>query len=69
MNDNDVIHAMRVFQQDEQLMVEGASSVGLAAMLGGKLDDLKGRKVALVISSRNIDADRYNQIICQHYGG
>ena len=69
VDDDEVIHAMRVFQQDEQLMVEGASSVGLAAMLGGKLDDLKGQKVALLISSRNIDADRYNQIICQHDGG
>ncbi len=49
-------------------MVEGASSVGLAAMLSGKLDELKGQKVVFVLTSRNIDADRYNQILSQHTG-
>ncbi len=66
VDDDEVAHAMWVFQQDEQLMVEGASSVGLAAMLGGKLDELKGQKVVFVLTSRNIDADRYNQILGQH---
>ncbi|RLC76155.1 MAG: threonine/serine dehydratase [Chloroflexi bacterium] len=69
VDDGEIANAMRVFQQDEQLMIEAASSVGLAAMLSGKLDALKGRKVAFVITSRNVDANKYNQIVSQHSGG
>lgn len=62
VEDEETIRAMRVFQQQEQLMVEGASSVGLAAILSGKID-VRGQRVALVVTSRNIDAGRYNQLI------
>jgi len=68
VDDDEIIQAMRVFQEEEQLMVEGAAAVGLAAMLGGKLDDLKGQKVAFVITSRNIDTAKYNQTIYQTHG-
>jgi threonine dehydratase len=68
VDDDQVAHAMRVFQRDEQLMVEGASSVGLAALLSGKIN-LQGQKVVLVLTSRNIDADRFNRIVCQNSGG
>jgi len=67
VEDEEIIEAMRAFQQDEQLMVEGAASVGLAALLSGKID-LRGQKVALVITSRNIDADWYNRLIVQTSG-
>jgi len=63
VTDEEIVAAMRVFQQDEQLMVEAASSVGLAALLSdGKLA-LAGQKVVLVITSRNIDAEKFNRII------
>ena len=34
----------------------------MAALLAGKVKPT-GRKVALVITSRNIDADKYNRLI------
>ncbi len=67
VEEDEIIQAMRVFQQDEQLMVEGAAAVGLAAILNGKVD-VQGQKVALVLTGRNINADRYNELISQAKG-
>jgi len=64
VEEDEIIHAMRVFQQDEQLMVEGAASVGLAAILSGRID-VQGQKVVLVLTGRNINADKYNKLINQ----
>jgi len=64
VEDEEIAHAMRVFQEAEQLMVEGAASVGLAALLYGKVN-LRGEKVVLVLTSRNIDAARYNRVVAQ----
>jgi len=65
VEEDEIIQAMRAFQQDEQLMVEGAASVGLAAILSGKVD-MQGQKVVLILTGRNINADRYNKLINNH---
>jgi threonine dehydratase len=62
VDDAEIVAAMRAFQREEQLMVEAAASVGLAAMLSGKID-LEGQNVVLVVTSRNIDAATYNRVI------
>lgn len=62
VEEREIVEAMVVFQQEEQVMVEPASSVGLAAMLSGKIE-MQDRKVVLVVTSRNIDASRYNQLV------
>jgi len=62
VEDFEIIEAMRAFQREEQLMVEAASSVGLAALMTGKVQ-ARGEKVVLVVTSRNIDAAKYNQLI------
>jgi len=64
VEEEEITHAMRVFQQDEQLMVEGAAAVGLAAILSGKVN-VENKKVVLVITGRNIDADKYNSLMNQ----
>jgi len=64
VEDDEIAQAMAVLQQDEQLMVEAASCVGLAAVLSHKID-LQGKKIVFVITSRNIAASKYNQIIKQ----
>ncbi len=43
------------------LMVEGSGAVGIAALLFNKLEDVFGKKVAVVISGGNIDAS----LICE----
>ena len=62
VEEREIADAMRVFQQDEQLMLEGASSVGLAAMLSAKVR-LEGKKVVLILTSRNIDANKFNRVM------
>jgi len=62
VEEDEIIQAMRVLQQEEQLMVEGAAAVGLAAILSGKVY-VQGQKVVLVLTGRNIDASRYNKLI------
>jgi threonine dehydratase len=64
VEEDEIISAMRVFQQDEQLMLEGAAAVGLAAILNGQAD-VEGRKTAIILTGRNIDALQYNRLIGQ----
>ena len=62
LEEDEIGRGVVAYQKEEQLMVEGASAVGLAALLSGKLD-LKGNKVVLIITSRNIDSNKFNQVI------
>ncbi|XP_032668987.1 L-threonine ammonia-lyase-like [Odontomachus brunneus] len=41
--------------ENEKCVVEGAGATGLAAVLAGQLDELKGKKVALLLCGGNID--------------
>jgi threonine dehydratase len=63
VEEEQIASAMRVFQQEEQLMLEGSAAVGLAALLHGEID-LAGQKVVLVLTGRNIDAANFNQVVC-----
>jgi threonine dehydratase len=62
LEEDEIGRGVVAYQKEEQLMVEAASAVGLAALLSEKLD-LKGNKVVLVITSRNIDSNKFNQVI------
>jgi len=62
VEEDEIIEAIKVFQEDEQLMVEGAAAVGLAAILSEKIK-VKGQKVVLVITGRNINARKYNSLM------
>jgi threonine dehydratase len=62
VEDAALVDALRLFQAEEQLMLEPAAAAGLAALLSGDLD-LKGAAVVLVLTSRNVSAERYNQIL------
>jgi len=53
---------MKLIQVEDQLIVEAASSVGLAAILSNKIQ-VKDKNIALIITSRNIDAAKYNSLI------
>ena len=62
VEETEIIEAMRFFQQEEQLMIEGSASVGLAAILSNKVD-VAGQKVVLILTGRNINASTYNKLI------
>ena len=67
VEEEEIVKAMVIFQQDEQLIVEGAAAVGLAAILSGKIN-VEGKKAVLVLTGRNIDAKRFNGLVCKRYG-
>lgn len=48
--------AMRELIQREQLVAEAAGAAGVAAILQGAVD-VRGRRVGVVLSGRNVDAD------------
>jgi threonine dehydratase len=60
--EDEIIAAMRAFFSEEQLVIEGAASVGLAGLLAGKIR-LPDQKVVLVVTGRNIDSERFLSII------
>jgi threonine dehydratase len=62
VEEEEIHQAMKVFQEDEQLMLEGSASVGLAAMLAGKVHEPE-KKVVLVLTGRNIDAYKFNVLM------
>jgi len=49
--------------EKQKLLVEGAGSVGVAALMHGKIDLKKGSKVGVVLSGGNIDVTMLSLII------
>src|SRR5438552_6319253 len=46
-----------------KLLVEGAGAVGAAALLGGQLGEVRGRRVGLVLSGGNIDLPLVQSVV------
>lgn len=67
VDEQEIIGAMRVLQDEEQLMVEGAGAVGLATILSKKVD-VAGKRVVLVLTGRNINAEKFNALIATSHG-
>ncbi len=55
VDDQLIVYALRTMFTRMKLVVEPSGAVALAAMLSGKLTELGGRKVGLIISGGNID--------------
>jgi threonine dehydratase len=47
----------------EKCVIEGAGAAGLAALLGGSLPDLRGRRVVLLLTGGNIDPLAHSRVI------
>ncbi len=62
VSEEDIYRAMQTLFFEERLVAEGASCVGLAALLGNRIDNLKG-PVGVVISGRNVDSSMFAEII------
>lgn len=62
VTEREIAEAMRTLFLTQQLAVEGGAAVGVAALMTGKLD-VKGKKVALVISGRNVDMDTFQKVV------
>jgi threonine dehydratase len=64
VSEEEIYEAVFFLLQAAQLVVEGSGAVGVAALLSGKVD-LKGKKVAVILSGGNIDMGVLSQIMGQ----
>jgi len=63
VDDEEIASAILFLLEKQKLVVEGAGSVGVAALLHDKLPHLKGKKVAVVLSGGNMDVTLLSVII------
>jgi threonine dehydratase len=63
VDDEEIASAILFLLEKQKLVVEGAGAVGVAALLHNKLEDLKGKKVAVVLSGGNVDVTLLSVII------
>ena len=62
VSEEEIYEAVFFLLQVAQLVVEGSGAVGVAALLSGKVD-LKGEKVAVILSGGNMDMEVLSQIM------
>ncbi len=63
VDDEEIASAILFLLEKQKLVVEGAGSVGVAALLHNKIDSLQGKKVAVVLSGGNMDVTLLSVII------
>ena len=63
VDDEEIASAILFLLEKQKLVVEGAGSVGVAALMHNKLEHLKGKKVAVVLSGGNVDVTLLSVII------
>ncbi|MBD3793176.1 MAG: threonine ammonia-lyase [Campylobacterales bacterium] len=61
--EDEIAAAILFLLEKQKVLVEGAGSVGVAALLHGKLDLPKGSKIGIVLSGGNIDVTMLSLII------
>lgn len=63
VDDAEIASAILYLLERQKLVVEGAGAVGVAALLHNELPELKGKKVAVVLSGGNMDVTLLSVII------
>ena len=63
VDDEEIASAILYLLEKQKLVVEGAGSVGVAALLHNKLGDVSGKKIAIVLSGGNMDVTLLSVII------
>jgi threonine dehydratase len=55
--DSDIQHALRILLQRAKLLVEPAGAAGTGALISGRIANIEGKKVVLVLSGGNLSLD------------
>lgn len=63
VTDDQVSAAILALIEKQKMIAEGAGAVGLAAVMFGKIPDIKGKKVVCLISGGNIDVTILSRVI------
>jgi threonine dehydratase len=62
VSEEEIAEAMRYLYANEGIIAEGGASVGVAALLAGRVDDVQGN-VVCVISGSNVDMELFSRIL------
>ncbi len=62
VSEEDIYAAMQCLYYEDRIVAEGASVVGLAAVLAGKLREMEG-PVASIITGRNVDMAMFTRVV------
>ncbi len=65
VTDGQIIAAMELFFLDRKLALEPAAAAGLAALVGPLRQDLRGKRVGLLLCGSNIDAQTFFGLLQQ----
>jgi threonine dehydratase len=57
VKDSDIITAIQILLQRAKLLVEPAGAAGTAALITGKVRDIQGKKVVLILSGGNLSLE------------
>ncbi|MEA3213167.1 MAG: threonine dehydratase [Chthoniobacter sp.] len=63
VGEEDLALAILRLAEMEKCIIEGAGAAGLAALLGGSLPELKGRRVVMLLTGGNIDPLAHSRVI------
>jgi threonine dehydratase len=63
VTDEEIVETISLLLERHKLLVEGAGAAGAAALHGGELHDLEGRRVVVVLSGGNIDLPLLQSVI------
>jgi len=62
VTEEEIYRAMQALYYEDNLVAEGASVVGIAACLAGKLTGIKG-PIATIVTGRNVDMHQFTEIV------
>ncbi len=63
VSDAQIVDAMAWLFQDAKLAVEPAGAAATAALFGPLRDELRGKRVALIVCGANIDVSRFHELV------
>ena len=66
VDENEIRAAIKLYVEKAHTIAEGAGAASLAAAVKLR-DQLKGKKVGLILSGGNITADNLRDVMNQHY--
>ncbi len=63
VSDDEIALAILTLMEQQKLISEGAGAVPVAAVMNGKIPDIKGKKVCCLVSGGNIDVTILSRVI------
>ncbi len=63
VDEEEIAAAMRWAIAEQHLLLEGSAALGIAALRGGHVSGIEGRRVAVVCTGRNVDVATVRRVL------